>query len=353
MRGSFQAMVACIVLNSVTFGTPVQTGTVDSKYSSPEVAAFAQWTMELNEVADGGICPAQFTEHYSENATLTFQRWGTEVYRQEGGSYASTALCNLFTFTEDAPAMTMEIEHCNGVWRGAFMPFFDGTANPDGTGITWNYFNAVSSELETYPRAFVIHGTYNKDGTGKFQADKDVTCLGQCLVDYEWSCDGGPQAAIERWPVGSSAELTQYYSQDQIDFTDWAIQLNYAPIGGICPSQKIHDYDYSNVDSMTRSRNSYQPQMPALWTEGNVASMTGVCMNLHSCEFPASNIGKHVRQNRTAAHACDIPLWYVPSPNTLIASGNRSRAQELQDHVSLAFWCCQWPPGTIYGARLS
>jgi len=174
---------------------------------SMEVMAFVNWTAELVLPAKQEDCPGDYADHYASDATLEVQQEGELLLEMTGGMNISNfVLCQAFKFPVDANAALVNVEHCDGVWRGSFAPFRNATNNAAGLD-PW--------ELQSKVRAFVIWG--HLEPNGRFQADKDMTCLGHCEVDYPWACGGSGQPAT-RYPEADP-------SSEVMAFVNWTAEL--------------------------------------------------------------------------------------------------------------------------------
>lgn len=142
-----------------------------------EVQAFAEWVGEWSRAKTVG-CPDALKGHYAPDATFTAQAGGQALQKIENdGPAIEQFVCTLFEVTAEPSPGLLSVEHCNGVWRGALAAMLDAKNNPLGE-------SAIPGLMQ--PRNFIIKGRITEEG--KFQAQEDLTCVGGCVLDYEWAC---------------------------------------------------------------------------------------------------------------------------------------------------------------------
>mmetsp|Transcript_42363 Transcript_42363/g.105506 ORF Transcript_42363/g.105506 Transcript_42363/m.105506 type:complete len:233 (-) Transcript_42363:485-1183(-) len=150
----------------------------------PKVLAFNAWISNIERVRrlSPQECAEGVAASYTPNATFVFQNQGNVVGTFEGAATIGQALCLTLQAMDNAQVGLAFVEHCNGVWRGAFgPPFYNATGNAFSAAIS-------NDEFETNIRPFKIDGYI--DDSGKFVATYDYSCVGFCsLPDYDWSCN--------------------------------------------------------------------------------------------------------------------------------------------------------------------
>mmetsp|Transcript_41169 Transcript_41169/g.68461 ORF Transcript_41169/g.68461 Transcript_41169/m.68461 type:complete len:186 (-) Transcript_41169:309-866(-) len=180
-------LLAALLSHGSFTSSALMFGEVSSRWSllfgapppeSLEVVAFKEWTREIGVFSKlGSECTKNMKHHYSANATIFVQLYGQTVIANSGGHALGDFLCDAFQAPVQSAAGVDMVEHCNGIWRGAFTPF------PNATN---NLPQLPPAILEKNNRNFVIWGHLNADGM--FVADQDYTCLGNCNVSYPWPC---------------------------------------------------------------------------------------------------------------------------------------------------------------------
>jgi hypothetical protein len=154
---------------------------------SAEIMAMAKWTAELAVPRQSGencSTAAAGTGHYSSDSEIYLQYHGMSMSdgmpTMTGAMISPGVSCGIFGPSTVHPnAGLISVEHCNGIWRGAFAPFLNGTGNTNG-------FDPMI--LETEPRVFIIEGAMVD---GKLVVKKDYTCFGFCDTanwTYPWTC---------------------------------------------------------------------------------------------------------------------------------------------------------------------
>jgi len=193
----------CIGLEGVnyTWDCPAQTDTPKPYDTDAERnAAFTRWINEfvpyskapkenplgpLGAAGQMPICAELMKDHYAPTATLTAMA-GPMVTGVFAPAMLPVADCQFFGSVMHDPKKkgTMavnSVENCDGVWRGSFPPFRNGSNNA---------LRANATVLETMERGFAINGKL--DEIGRFQATKDITCFGPCVglegKNYTWDC---------------------------------------------------------------------------------------------------------------------------------------------------------------------
>lgn len=138
---------------------------------SKEQVAFAMWMEGFGTTG----CGTRF-QPYSHDAQFVLERYGQVISVTKGGADITQKICGTFKSTPGATAGLINVEHCDGVWRGSFTPFINH----------WVGNATVHNEMDSIPSGFVIWGHLN--ASGYFVADLDHTCLGYCDVSYDWNC---------------------------------------------------------------------------------------------------------------------------------------------------------------------